>query len=132
MIHALVEQFEKNRHVIESEFKKAHPMSYKDIVKLVIDNVVCESEQPDPEKIHEIDDGNYQGTLLYLVPENTYQPNVYYYVFVGYGSCSGCDTLEGIRQYGDGKPSDEQVKDYMTLALDVVRGIKKIGEWCEE
>ena len=47
---------------------------------------------------------------------------------VGYGSCSGCDTLEGIRHYNDDKPTEEQVRDYMTLALHIVQGMKRMGD----
>lgn len=61
-----------------------------------------------------------------MIAEKGYQPNDYYFVKVGYGSCSGCDTLEGIRNYEDGNPTEEQVKDYMTLALHVVQGLKRM------
>lgn len=47
---------------------------------------------------------------------------------VGYGSCSGCDTLEAIRDYSSEKPTPEQVKDYMALALHIVQGLKKMGD----
>ena len=40
---------------------------------------------------------------------------------VGYGSCSGCDTLEGIRYYNDDKPTEEQVRDYATRYISFKR-----------
>jgi len=45
-----------------------------------------------------------------------------------YGSCSGCDTLQAIQGYSDESPSDEQVKDYMELALHIVQGLKKMED----
>jgi len=44
--------------------------------------------------------------------------------------CSGCDTLEGIRGYEDGTPTDEQANEYLTLALHIVQRLKVIG-WNE-
>ena len=73
-----------------------------------------------------IDHGDYQGTLLFIIAASGYQPNKYWFVKVDYGSCSGCDTLEGIRCYSDGPPSDAQVADYMTLALHILQGIKPL------
>ena len=86
--------------------------------------MITANTTPDPERIHRIDDGNYQGTLVYVIGEKGYQPDKYWYVKVDYGSCSGCDTLEGIRDYTDDAPTDEQAKDYMTVALHIVQGMK--------
>lgn len=77
----------------------------------------------DTERIHEIDDGDWQGNYIYLIPKDTYQPlgSDYLVTQVSYGSCSGCDTIEGIRQYDSGLPNEEQIKEYMTLALHLVQ-----------
>lgn len=76
-----------------------------------------------------IDNGEYQGTQIFLIPEETYQPSVdnYLVTHTYYGSCSGCDTLEGIRSYDKEKPTETQVKDYMTLALHLVQRLKKLS-----
>ena len=87
-----------------------------------------EYEQPSFNRIHKIDDGNYQGTLLFVVGAGGYQPSDYWSVFVGYGSCSGCDTLQNIMRYSDDPPNAEQLNDLMGLALNVVQGLKKVGE----
>jgi hypothetical protein len=44
-----------------------------------------------------------------------------------YGSCSGCDTLQAISSYDDDLPNDEQVRDYMMLALHLVQKIKRLS-----
>ena len=106
--------------------------SYKKIVTLLFEHVInpyLEEKRGyvyDTKKLHEIDDGDYQGTLLYLIPIDEYQPSHYQYVatFVEYGSCSGCDTLLGISQYDYGMPNSEQVEEYMTLCLHILQHFK--------
>lgn len=132
MNQIFVERFMKNKHLLKAKFSLVHPDDYGDIVKAVF-SVISDSDsygEPDPDIIHKIDDGDYQGTLLFLIPERCYQPYDYWFVRVSYGSCSSCDTLQGIRDmsgWGDEKPNEEQVKEYMSLALHIVQGIKKLG-----
>lgn len=130
MIPQFVQRWEAGKEQMRATFAAKHPDSYKDIVTGVLTILRGDEEygRPDPEKLVEIDHGSYQGTLVYVVPEGGYQPSDYWYVQVGYGSCSGCDTLEAIRRYEDGAPSAEQVNDYMQLALHIVQGLKKMGE----
>jgi ABC-type multidrug transport system ATPase subunit len=77
---------------------------------------------------------NYQGTLLYMIPLKTYQPSEYDYLmtYIGYGSCSGCDTLEAIRMwfwddtdYVEPDKENKFVKDMMGLCKDLVQNIIK-------
>lgn len=131
MIQAFVRKWEERKGEVEEIFRKEHPESYEAIVREVIKilNVSEWSwEAPDPERIHVIDDGHYQGTLLFIIADKSYQPSTYWAVKISYGSCSVCDTLERIRGYEDGVPNTEQVNDYMTLALHIVQGLKEIGE----
>lgn len=99
-------------------------------------------------RITEINDGWYQGTLLYLIPRNEYCPAEYDYLmgFIGYGSCFLCDTLERIHiegydfsqvsyeEYLRQKMSETQVNDYMALCKDFICGIIKPynNGWREE
>lgn len=130
MINDLVLRWEKNKHLIKEEFQKKHPDDYKEVVSNVIKHITSEDEYGDynldPERIHEIDDGDYQGTLIYVIGAKGYQPSDYWAVSVNYGSCSGCDTLQRIQDYSNDAPDEDQVKDYMTLALHIVQGIKEI------
>ena len=127
----IVSAWDTHKAKVQAVFEAAHPVSYKDVVRAVVQmlhDASDECDKPDPERIHEIDDGDYQGTLVYVIGATGYQPDQYWYVKVGYGSCSGCDTLKAICKYEYGKPSDEQVDDYMTLALHIVQGMKKMGD----
>lgn len=127
MIQEFVDRFMARRDEIEAGFSEEHPGDYVDIVRAVVRALRGDSEYdaPDPDRIHEINEVGYQGTLVYVIGAGGYQPSDYWYVKVGYGSCSGCDTLKSIREY----ESDElRVKDYMTLALHIVQGLKKMGD----
>jgi hypothetical protein len=130
MIAEFVELFMAGKPKLEAMFSNKHPDDYKAIVKAVVTvlNNGEEYGEPDPKRIHELDDGSSHGTMVYVIAATGYQPSDYWYVKVSYGSCSGCDTLEGIRNYSHDKPSDMQVRDYMTLALHIVQGLKKMGD----
>ena len=131
MIQEFVDAFMKNKESCKTKLQEKHPDDYQDIVRIVIETI-NEKEgpsygEPDSSNIHIIDDGEYQGTLLFIIPSNTYQPNCYWAVKVSYGSCSGCDTLQAIKDsYSAKTPTEEQLDDYMTLALHIVQGLKEI------
>ena len=145
MIKEFVEAWEKNKDKLE-EYLKTHKQeeyySYKQLVKLLFD-IVINPEIDKHEGLFEltalydtgniltIDDGDYQGTLIFVLHENRYQPSVdeYVYTNVGYGSCSGCDTLQAIHCYSVGETPDEtQLKDYMTLCLHLLQRCKRMSD----
>ena len=130
MIKRFISDWEKNKEDVRVALTTAHPVSYKEIVKLVITAVSKDHDYdyPDPKRIHVIDDGDYQGTLLFVIGGQGYQPNDYYFVKVYYGSCSGCDTLQGISDYSNDPPTEGQVKDYMTLALHIFQNLTSMQE----
>lgn len=131
----MIEEFTKawfaNLHAMREKFTAQHPEDYTAIVRAVVQMLAAASDdydKPDPERIHEIDDGHYQGTLVYVIGCAGYQPDKYWYVKVGYGSCSGCDTLQAISGYSSEPPNDTQVSEYMTLALHIVQGLRLTGD----
>lgn len=136
MIQKFVDSWMENRELAREKFSAAHPNSYEEIVRVVIETITVglrvglPDAKPDPTRIHSIDDGDYQGTLVFVVGAAGYQPWDYWYVRVIYGSCSGCDTLQEIKeaQRGGDKPTVEQVNDYMTLALHVVQGLREMRD----
>lgn len=128
MIKEFVDKINTEKSKLEDVFKLKHPSCYKELVTNVITFLSDDKyDSIDPERVHEIDDGDYQGTLLYVIGAKGYQPSTYWSVAVSYGSCSGCDTLQAITDFGDDPPDEQQVKDYMTLALHIVQGLKLIG-----
>lgn len=131
MIQKFVDRYTANKDKLEEKLSKQHPDSYADLVREVVHLLHSDDEysSPDPDRIHQIDDGDYQGTLLFIIADSSYQPNTYWSVKIFYGSCSGCDTLEAIRAYSyDKAPTKEQIKDYMTLCLHIVQKLTFIGE----
>ena len=132
MITKITDKFIENSEQVKQKLREgSNSYSYVELVKLVLETVKNEDAYRtfDTDRIHQIDDGEYQGTLVYVIGAKGYQPNDYWYVKVGYGSCSGCDTLESIRSYQyDQPPTEEQIKDYYTLALHIVQGLHKMGD----
>lgn len=130
MIQEFVDRYMANKDALAAIYAEKHPESYEEIVRNVVTALDDEDSVRgmDPNRIHEIDDGDYQGTLVYVIGGTGYQPDEYWYVKISYGSCSGCDTLESIRCYDSGKPREGQIADYMSLSLHVVEGLKKMGD----
>ncbi|MCP4489112.1 MAG: hypothetical protein GY820_17635 [Gammaproteobacteria bacterium] len=139
MIEAIVKQWDANKHKLEEYFattKQEDYSDYKTIVVKLFELVITEIENEwsgtdkfDISKMTVIDDGDYQGTTIYIIPKDTYQPSISDYVITDnyYGSCSGCDTLLAISEYSDDLPSKEQVKEYMTIALHLVQKLRWLG-----
>lgn len=123
--------WEKNKGKLEEYFRttpQSEYDSYELLVRRLFDIVINPSIENDyyrfdTKNILIIDDGDYQGTLVFILHIDTYQPSVEDYVYTNtyYGSCSVCDTLQGIHGYEDGLPDEEQVKDYMRLCLHLLQ-----------
>ena len=131
MLKIMVTQWDKNKDELRSILSKRKDLNYleyKDLVKLtfevIFNNGLNEYEDDllDLDRIHEIDDGDYQGTLLFLIPFEAYQPCEFEYLmtYVGYGSCGGCDALQAIQMYYEGSPSVRMVDDFMKLCKDIL------------
>ena len=135
MIAEIIKQWEENKYKLEEYFKNTNQTeydSYEVIVKKVFELCLSNAYSRDgwcSDKMTVIDDGDYQGTQIFIIPADTYQPEVEDYVMTDtyYGSCSGCDTLQRICNYEYGLPTEEQVAQYMTLALHLVQKIRRLG-----
>lgn len=139
MIKEFVAAWDKNHPYLEKYFKEHRQSEYDSYTKLVkvLFEVVINStlgakyKTYDTEDLHIIDDGDYQGTKIFILHKNTYQPSVdeYVYTYVHYGSCSGCDTLKGINDdWDDGLPNETQVNGYMYLCLHLLQRCHKLLE----
>lgn len=151
MIQDFVDRFMASKDLLRQKFKEKWPDSYIDVVRATMQVIHDSIESnrgstldiPDPERVAEVDFGEYQGTLVYIIGETYYQPSTHWVVSVGYGSCSGCDTLEDLRDRADvafdvGAStwtkrevplSEAQEKAYdglVTLALHIVQEMKEI------
>ena len=138
MLKYCLEQWDKNKNKLEESLSKNRELNecdYETLVELTFDVIfntdVEYGMELDIENIIYIDNGDYQGIQLYLIPFKTYQPSEYecLMTFVNYGSCSGCDTLQSIQsnRYDDDNYNDDnvvptatQLKDYMALCEDLI------------
>lgn len=129
MITEFVQRFDAARPSLLETFKEGIPTDYKTLVSLVIAAISKDEvyNDPDPERVHEIDDGDYQGTLVYVIAAKGYQPSDYWYTKVSYGSCSGCDTLQAIDDDFRTDPA-KAANDCLTLALHIIQGLYKMGD----
>ena len=123
MIKYCLDKWNENKDTLKEVLAndtKLNDCEYIYLVELVVEYIL--GDNWDKDNITVIDNGDYQGTLLFLIPEDTYHPAEYEYLmtFVEYGSCSGCDTLQRIQSWNDGKLSEEQLKDFMLLCKDLV------------
>lgn len=124
------------------EYIKHHKLEeyaddYKSLVKTLFKYVINAERTNDYERydisdMKVIDDGEYQGTQIFILHKDTYQPTIDDYVYTsnGYGSCSGCDTLLNITNYElDELPDDNQVADLMTLFLHLLQNCEEMKEY---
>ena len=129
MIKYCLEHWDKNKDVLQKYLQTKdndyiNRLSYKDICRLVFVYILSGNEESgdiefDVCNITEIDNGDYQGTLLFLIPFDTYQPSEYEYfmTYIGYGSCSVCDALQSL-QFEDDK--EVMIKELMLICKDIV------------
>lgn len=139
MLTDFVEAWNENKDKLEKYFKNTKQEKYdeyekilKQLIKIVINPYLSNKKYKtlDIEKIRVIDDGDYQGTQIYIIPFDLYQPDVEDYVYTNnyYGSCSGCDTLLSISNYQEGIPTPKQVKGYMIIALHLLQKFKRLED----
>lgn len=145
MIQEFCDRFIAARPELEKRYTEQPPSSYAAIFTDLVTILADEDEygRPDPERITVIDHGDYQGTLLFIVAANGYQPSDYWSCFVHYGSCSGCDTFQGIEfdysvyhwEADEDDDADDRgerkaaaAKEFAQLALHMVQAMRKIGE----
>lgn len=142
MIKEFCLAWEKNKEKLENYFRTTEQgeyCKYEDLVELLFDIVINPSIEDgyywfDTKNILVIDDGDYQGTQVFILHRNKYQPSVEDYVYTNtcYGSCSYCDTLQGIHGYESGLPDEQQVEDYMSLCLHLLQRCNFMVDKIEE
>ena len=97
MIQEIVKKWEENKYKLEEYFsttKQEKFASYEAIVQKIFELVINSDEDSyerfNINKMTVIDDGYYQGTQIFIIPKDTYQPNIddYLITHTYYGSCS--------------------------------------------
>lgn len=131
-----IKQWEENKHKLENYFRTTNQSEYnqyKEIVTKIFELCITKASKYvgfNIKNMTVINDGNNQGTEIYIIPFDNYQPDIngYVYTHTYYGSCSGCDTLMNISDSCYGLPSEEQIKEYMILSLHLVQKLKFLNK----
>lgn len=130
----IIKKWEANKKYLEAHFANKSDLygswecEYKDVVKAVVQVIINDDVSTfytfDTERMTVVDDGDYQGSQLFIFPRETYQPspNDYLVTYEYYGSCSGCDTLMSIQE--DSK--EELVTGLMDMSLHLIQNMKFI------
>lgn len=134
MIKNLVKSWENHKHELEMDIltneKEYRHAEYDELVEKLIYFIFNTEEMLGDASWYEyymnhentIDDGDYQGTRIFFVHRDSYQPSETDYIvtFVNYGSCSACDTLQGAQS------CDLEImkEDLMTIFLHMVQKAK--------
>lgn len=146
--------WEKNKQTLKKELRNyllemindgmvsASKLDYKWLVKAIIKHILNKDDEATfifaDEEITEIDNGCYQGTLLFLFHTTSYQPsaNEYLITKVEYGSCSGCDALQSAVSLTE---FNRIIDSLMSICLHICQNIKKpyrggymLEKWDEE
>lgn len=130
MLRYCYKQWDKNKDRLEAALRKTDisRVEYRDLLVLTVNNILNDTKRYwDTDNITQIDDGDYQGTLLFIIPANTYQPSEYEYIMthIGYGSCSCCDTLQSIQPDSDEETTDDDIAEFMALCKDFITNMIK-------
>lgn len=135
MIKEFIKKWEKYKRDLENYFKtnkQSEYDSYEKIVKKIIELIINKdsSDKYLYGDLLVIDDGNYQGTQIFIAHINCYEPSIEDYIYTNnyYGTCSGCDTLLGISCYEDGLPNEQQIKEYMNLSLHLIQKFRRFKD----
>lgn len=137
MIKIIKEKWAKNESKLREKlgkkaekFSDLEEVSYKSLLELTL-NTIYNSDLvkgveflADTNNITEVNDGSYNGTIMFLIPFDDTSPSQedYLLTYVNYGSCSYCDTLQRIKfdlEY-DYKSTEETVNDLLTLCRDMM------------
>lgn len=128
MIQKFVNSWEMNKDKLRAEIiKRGRSIEYTDLMKMIIKHVLNHDDE-EYAMSSVIDDGDYQGTQIFFFFEEDYQPNVsdYYFTSNYYGSCSGCDTLQGILCRDYDVITEDMADELMTLCLHLLQSMKKL------
>ena len=133
----ILKYWDKNNHKIKEWLKNIDDtyLHYGELLKKTIELIIDDYGYglPDHSLLTEIDNGDYQGTIIFIIGGYGYQPSVqdHWHTNTYYGSCSGCDTLQSIlcdyAHDGEGF-SDGQINDLWTLCLHMIQKMKRLED----
>lgn len=111
---------------------KMSKITYRSLLKLTLEIIFPKQDDfyiaPSSERIVKVDFGEWQGSIFFIIGDNSYQPDPsgHWFTYVYYGSCSGCDTLKRIKEWTRGLPNENQVDQFWTLCLHMMQKMKRM------
>lgn len=138
----IIKRWENGKENLRN-YLATHPIegncdSYEALVKVLISECLNYTDDSVPlfsSDIECIDDGHYQGTQIFVLHYETYQPSATdYFIFDNYyGSCKGCDILLSIVGYGNlgVPPTIGMIAELMSLCLHMVQRMKCLANLWE-
>lgn len=128
MYKIIVNAWENHKDELRQHYlTNKHPTDYREVIKRLVFFLSQDKEFPlDITRITGISEHEFNGTMLFVIGEQSYQPEVYWSVYINYGSCETSDTLKSIREYSEDLPTADQVAQYMQLSLNIVQKLKPI------
>lgn len=119
------------RRVLETD-ESLKNCEYLHLMELVVEHILNQKEEEnsrfDSAKITKVDQGDWQGTILFFIPRKTYEPNAgdYLLTYIEYGSCPLCDVLEKTKDgLYDNKNKKQSIDDFMIICKELVCNITK-------
>lgn len=128
MIKEFINKWYKNKDTLKeyyNNYNNIQDLTYIDVVKNIIKYILnIDSKKLLSEDIHEIDNGSYSGTKIFIIYNDTYCPEIYdyFYTYIYYGSCTVCDILQNIIYYEKGK-----TEKLINLSLDIIQNFKPMS-----
>ena len=130
MLKIMKDRWYKNSDKLRAELAERTDLNscdYKTLVEIAFRNIFNTDADGygndlDLKHLTRVDDGDYQGTFLFVIPFNTYQPceNEYLMTYIGYGSCSSCDALQHAQNWEEGKLTEQQIDDFMDICRALI------------
>jgi hypothetical protein len=123
-IDRFIEQEKKIKEEIGNKLDRIDMYDYKDFAKWVIELISFKEDDPSSESMETFILGAYQGDFIFFMHDGWYCPDKVWIMSCSFGSCSGCDTLESIRN--DGLSDKEKIRAYSILMLNLIESLKEI------
>lgn len=122
MLKYCINKWDENRGELKKAIQELDGyISYTELMKLVVKHIF--GGEWDEEEITVIDNGDYQGTIIFAFHKKTYQPfaSQYLMTYISYGSCSLCDALQAA--FFENESKEETVLDLMRICLHLIQNM---------
>lgn len=136
MIDKFVKRFNEKTSEIKQGLREMTELpSYGGLFRMLCDALHDEDDYDTPNSatVQRVSYGDYEGTLVFIVANSTCYPSEIWFTHVRYGSCSACDTLQGVHdrcKYSDDYScriiTDDAVDGYHRLMLHMLQNMKEV------